>query len=111
MHHVAGIHRACETSIQMDGHGSGDMTNRDLICLGETMSKMADTKNLKANTISCIFTSWNGLKRQARVCICREPLMLFLTHSFSFWQSAMGVNSFLEISWIVSEPQTSQVFA
>ena len=37
--------------------------------------------------------------------------MLFLTHSFSFWQSVMGVNSFLEISWKFSEPQTSQVYA
>jgi hypothetical protein len=72
----------------MDGHGSGDMTNRDLICLGEMMSKRLARKGLKANTISWIFTSWNGLKRQARVCMCREPLMLFLAHSFSFWQSA-----------------------
>ena len=34
MHHVAGIHRTCEIAIHMDGHGSRDMTNRDLICLG-----------------------------------------------------------------------------
>jgi hypothetical protein len=59
----------------MDGHGSGDMTNRDLICLGETMSKRLARKDLKANTISWIFTSWNGLKRQACVCTCREPLL------------------------------------
>jgi hypothetical protein len=109
------------------GVGNRKEANRDLIYLGETMSKTTwHEKNLETNTISWILTSWKGLKRQARVCMCKEPLMLFLTHSFSFWQSAIGVNSFIEksnsskacrafvrspIPWTVSEPRTSQVYA
>lgn len=37
--------------------------------------------------------------------------MPFFLHSDSFWQSRMGWKSFREMSWKVSEPQTSQVYA
>lgn len=63
------------------------------------------------HTISCILISWKGLKRQALVCICREPRRPFFLHSLSFWQSEIGRNVFWEISWKVSEPQTSHVYA
>src|SRR5712675_3287509 len=109
MHHITRTHGACQTAIHVHGHGSRDMANRHLICL-ERHERDDHHERCAMSTISWIFTSWNGLKRQARVCMCSEPLMLFLTHSFSFWQSAIGVNSFLEISWKVSEPQTSHVY-
>ena len=91
---VDGIHHAYETAVQMDSHGLGDMANRDLICLGKTISKTTYTKKIiKAITISWILTSWNGLKQQVCVCMCREPLRLFLMHSFSFWQSVLELLS------------------
>ena len=84
MDDVARIQSARETAIHVHGHGPRNMANRDLICLWSHMSNATFTRYLRRNTISWIFTSWNGLKRQARVCMCREPLMLFLTHSLSF---------------------------